>query len=371
MQTSRLGRKADTGFTLVEVMVALLIGAILSGAAISVLVTSKRSYEIQDDLARLQENARFAMDQMMRDLRMAGYFGCMADIGKVTNHVVGGAGTLFDALIGLEGFEANAAPAATTWFPSASTADTPPTIGAIAAIAGSDLVTVRYLAPDDPFTVEAPFMPQSSAVLHAAAGNGLVQGEIIAVSDCSSADVFQISNSNPDGSGTIGHNTGAATVPGNENNPPVPGCPGGVSHCLSKVYEGDAVLMRLRAVRYFVGQDAGGPALYRVAAVVTGTTAAPAAQRLVDGVEMLQLTFGEDTDGDDAADTYRTANAVANWSQVHTARIGLLVRTVDQYGEASDVAAANLNVNGQDFVVPDDRRRRRVFTATVELRNPQ
>ena len=58
-----------------------------------------------------------------------------------------------------------------------------------------------------------------------------------------------------------------------------------------------------------------------------------------------------------------------------TVRIGMLLNTVDEYGQqinttAFTVAAGN-SVNGEDFPAQNDRRRRRLFTATVLLRNPQ
>ena len=50
------------GFTLVELMVGAVIGLFLIGGAISILVTSRQTYATVDDLSRIQENARFAID---------------------------------------------------------------------------------------------------------------------------------------------------------------------------------------------------------------------------------------------------------------------------------------------------------------------
>jgi type IV pilus assembly protein PilW len=65
--------KKRRGFTLVEILVALAIGALLTSGFIEIFSSSKKTYMIQDNLSRLQENARFAMDFLARDIRMAGH----------------------------------------------------------------------------------------------------------------------------------------------------------------------------------------------------------------------------------------------------------------------------------------------------------
>ena len=65
--------KQQHGVTLVELMLALAIASILMLGVSSVYVSSKRGYNIQDNLSRQQENTRFSLDVLMKDLRMAGY----------------------------------------------------------------------------------------------------------------------------------------------------------------------------------------------------------------------------------------------------------------------------------------------------------
>jgi type IV pilus assembly protein PilW len=65
--------KKRRGFTLVEILVALAIGALLTSGFVQIFSSSKKTYLIQDNLSRLQENARFAMDFLARDIRMAGH----------------------------------------------------------------------------------------------------------------------------------------------------------------------------------------------------------------------------------------------------------------------------------------------------------
>jgi prepilin-type N-terminal cleavage/methylation domain-containing protein len=61
------------GLTLVELMVALAVSFILIGAIYRIFISQQRTYAIQDQVAEAQQNARVAMNILMRDLRMAGY----------------------------------------------------------------------------------------------------------------------------------------------------------------------------------------------------------------------------------------------------------------------------------------------------------
>ena len=65
------------GMTLIEIMVALLIGAFLMGGVLQIFVSSKQTNRMQENLSRLQENGRFAMYFLSRDIRRAGYWGCL------------------------------------------------------------------------------------------------------------------------------------------------------------------------------------------------------------------------------------------------------------------------------------------------------
>jgi len=365
-----LNGRHDAGFSIVEMMVAVVIGLFLLGGAVSMLVTSKRTYAIQEDLARIQENARFATEFMARDLRMAGYFGCAHNLGELFNHVnFVNAGELFDISIPVEGYEQDTA----AWLPSANN-----TVGNI--LPGTDGITVRYMQPSD-ITVTNP-MPQPSAVLQITTDNELEQGDIVAVSDCESADVFQISgpaDDQPSTTGQLVHNTGAATAPGNHNNN-FTGCPGAASNCLSKVYDTDARIMQLAAYRYYVGDDGNGnPALFRATLELDPATKtiAETPVQLIDGVENLQILWGVDTTGDRVPDEFIDANDNTggvdltnpdDWTNVVAARIALLLRSVDEVAPNVDRRADY--VVGNETLGPfNDRRRRRVFTTTVFMRN--
>jgi type IV pilus assembly protein PilW len=65
----------ERGMTLVELMVAMAIGLFLIGGALTMLAQSRSTYRASDSLARLQENARFALDTLEPDVRLVRYWG--------------------------------------------------------------------------------------------------------------------------------------------------------------------------------------------------------------------------------------------------------------------------------------------------------
>ena len=71
----------QTGLSLIEIMISLLISAFLIGGVLQIFIGSKQTYRMQQSLSRLQENGRFAMDFLAKDIRMAGYWGCLRPSG--------------------------------------------------------------------------------------------------------------------------------------------------------------------------------------------------------------------------------------------------------------------------------------------------
>jgi len=65
--------KKENGFTLVELLVAMVIGAIVMAAAYSSFVSQQKAYGITESVSDIQQNLRAAMLYIERDLRMAGF----------------------------------------------------------------------------------------------------------------------------------------------------------------------------------------------------------------------------------------------------------------------------------------------------------
>lgn len=61
------------GFTLVELLIAMALGALLLGALISTFVVQSKAYDVQGQMTEMVQTARAAMDMISREVRMAGY----------------------------------------------------------------------------------------------------------------------------------------------------------------------------------------------------------------------------------------------------------------------------------------------------------
>ncbi|HEX6929919.1 MAG TPA: PilW family protein [Gammaproteobacteria bacterium] len=70
-----MNRDPQAGMTLVELMIAMVIGLVLIGASASVYIANKDTYRTSETVARMQENGRIALHVIVDDLRMAGFMG--------------------------------------------------------------------------------------------------------------------------------------------------------------------------------------------------------------------------------------------------------------------------------------------------------
>ena len=71
-------KKLSRGFGLIEIMVALVLGLVISMGVIQIFIASRGTYVTQNTSARLQEDARFVLSKIAQEIRMIGMFGCIA-----------------------------------------------------------------------------------------------------------------------------------------------------------------------------------------------------------------------------------------------------------------------------------------------------
>ena len=78
-------RGLERGLSLIELMVAMAIGAVLIFGATDVYINSRNSYGVNENVTRLQETARYAMSVIEPDVRMSNYWGLLKGAGAVTS----------------------------------------------------------------------------------------------------------------------------------------------------------------------------------------------------------------------------------------------------------------------------------------------
>ena len=83
-------RTSQRGFSLVEMMIAITIGFVIVGAIGYLFIGSRQSFRTTDAISRIQENARYALQTMAHDVRIAGNPGCGAPVPVPTTVAIQG-----------------------------------------------------------------------------------------------------------------------------------------------------------------------------------------------------------------------------------------------------------------------------------------
>jgi len=330
------------GLSLVELMVALVLSLVIGAAVLQMFLASKTTYSLQNAMARVQENGRFAVSFLASDIRMAGFMGC-GNLNEITINVI-----------------ANPAPidAANPLGQIIGGANNVGSSNAWNAVAGSDVLSIRRASSAGVKLVGN--MATDNANIQVANNSiGLIAGDTLFLSDCLSADLFRATNvSSGSSQTTIAHANNMNT-----------------SNKLSKAYGDDAELLVFESITYFVRNTgrstaSGDPinALMVERRFANRSDASANAVELVDGVQDVQFEYGVATGTNMTATEYRTADAVTDWSRVVSVRFSLLLQSIDGNVVASSGTASQvLTFNGT--AIAADGRLRQIFGSSVAIRN--
>ena len=80
-----LYQNKESGFTLVELLIAMAVGLIVLSAVVSTFIIQRKTFDVQEQTTEMTQNARAAMDLMTREIRMAGYNPTGATFDGVTH----------------------------------------------------------------------------------------------------------------------------------------------------------------------------------------------------------------------------------------------------------------------------------------------
>lgn len=336
--------KTQNGITLIEILVALALSLIILAGVMHIFLNNKQTYRVQEAFARLQENGRFALQFITEDLRMAGYVGCggklnnprnMSDLYPPPNgdNVADVVGNFTGS--GLEGYQTADLPLAISNTVNLTVANVVP---------GTDIVRVKRASTTGARLDGNTTADNGSMQLDITTALGLFQADdYLFISDCEKADIFvanNVSANTNNGFITIAHSSSEnMTVYNNK---------------LSKVYQDDAEVFKFSNNVYYIGYNtAGVPSLFRQSLANAGSIDT---EELVEGVEDMQLLYGEDTDGNNIPDQYVDSASVGDWDNVTAVRIELQVRSIE------DNLSKKMTAYG-------DRKLRRTFTTSIAIRN--
>ena len=352
MNAKRRTRQSQFGFNIVELMVAIAIGGILLTGAISLFVNNRATARITQDLSRLQENGRFAMDFIQADLRMAGFFGCAQNVDFDVNSEMGAvSGQLWDPSVHLEGID-DYEDGDPSWFPSQFDDSA---LNELSVAAGTDALTIRYLAARLP---DHALIHHLDDTITVTATTNMTEGTVLGVANCKGVDIVRLSNINDGGDDPVLTTDGVLSrtyLPTDDTN--------------------TSIAAPLAARRYFIAtNDFGNLSLYRATiAVDAGGDLVEQNRELFEGISDLQVLYGLDTNDDQIADSYVSAgppdlgNDQDAWANVVAVKIGILAMSTEGQGEPTQQILGSLLDKQLDTVT--DSLRRRLFSTTVQIRN--
>ena len=399
-QTIPFSRK-QRGVTLVELMIAVTISSIVMIGISSVYTSSKRSYKLQEEFSRLQENGRFAINHITRFVRSAGYSGCASGLNTISSIMNDSDDDIWQFETGIEGYEyVGTVPGQLKVLPATHTANadtagnhdkwetaTGIKLPDIDASGTTDILGYAYSPIDntdilvsrtaDGSGIEIS-RPQPGGQVFVACPVGTVErtcddgnpsdctlclGDPVLVSNCQVAVAFQITNNTATGNPPAGmkeinvvHSAGGGP-PGNST-PLLP----------ISLSTGDEV-MRVSTKVFYVGKGTTGPSLF----MKQGDNAAI---ELVEGVESMQVLYGEDTDAtpDNIPNRYVVANDVLDFANVVAVRVSILLRSIKELPWRTAAPKTYL-LGGMDndtavrLTSPSDKRLRKVMSTTIKVRN--
>lgn len=347
MKTARLIMMCERqrGFSLVELMVAMTIGFVVLAGVGYMYLESRQAFSSMDNLSRMQESARYALETISRDIRMAGYRGCASSSGGFHSTLNNKTESGYNFELPINGYNA----AGAGWAP-ALPSDTGG-LSDLSILAGTDAIILRSATGGGTTVTAQP--GNSSSDLKVTTPHDLAINDIVMVTNCVSATVFQITNLNVSGAGqNVVHNVGVGT-------------PGNSTKDLTENYStSGGEIIKMQSKSYFIRNGASGrPALWQFDNYKAAGGDNPA--EIAEGVENMQIQYGIDANADGVVESYSAADTVADWNLVAAVRISLLVAGNDDNVTTSK---QKYTYDG-NLVTADDQRLRQVFTTTVSVRN--
>src|SRR5579862_2849621 len=318
------------GMGLVELMVWVAVSLIIISVIGVIYVNSKQLTRVNDTTSRVQENGRFVAQLLDRDLRMAGFRGCNG-MSVTPLNALNSTAYPYQFDIGMIGYRGSGGSWSPTLDASVSTLIPPP-------LTDSDVVTIRHI--DGQGVPLIAQMSNTRDILTVAAGSPLATGDVVIVADCAAAAIFNVTSFDS-GTGVITHAIGGVTTPGN------------ITDDFSHIFSSDASVYRLVTRTYYVGASARKPGTNALwSSSIPAYDGQPQPEEMVEGVEGMALLFGEDTDGDKAANRYVAADAVGAWGNVVSVKAQLLLATVRDNVTTSPQP---YNFAGADYTPTDHR----------------
>ena len=321
---NRSQKQFQAGFSVVELMIAMLLSMALAGGIISVFVNNNYSFKQDENIGRMQDDARHALREIAFDLSMAGHY---ADLHIPSSVSYDGGLTIAQ----------DCGPAGeTNWMYRSTEAGT-----------GNSL---SLMAIDNATNASA------SAAHSCFIGGELKDGtDVVSIKRVAGAEanVLSVNGAYLRTNGTVGV-LFSGTAP---TAPPAPVSPPRADWAF-------------RPSIYYVRQFANAPGdniptLCRKA--LRGAGPGMTTECLATGIEDLQIEYGIDTTENGRPNVWLPNPTLAQMQDVVSARVFLIARTTDI--DTRYVNTKTYSISNAPDLVPNDNFHRRVFSTSVSIQN--
>lgn len=356
-------KSREHGFTLVELMIAMAIGLMVIASAVTVFSGSRKSIDLNSALTDIQDSARFALDAITRDIRMAGFQGCVG-VSAAANVLAMAAPTddYFASAI-----TASTIGAAGNWAPVEPLGFNPPADRG-APVPGTHALSVQFgSAQTYTFT---PLTTVSSDITLDSDQSGLIDGDLALISNCQVADIFEITSS----SGTTLQHSSSANFDKRLSAPYGQAGP-----------NNRARVMRFEANIYYIGdtqrENGDGDKIYSLYKQTLPYSDANRPIEMIEGVANLRIKLGyrNTDDTTDRGITYvLPEDAAVTAGRVDVVQIGLLMQSYDSVLDKVDESTYYIAGTALRPAAPPvdsntsyaaDKRMKLSFNTTVKIRN--
>ena len=354
--------KRQGGFSMVELMVAITLALLLTGAVISVFIGSRTAYQATAAVGEMADSGRFALNLIGESVRGAGNLSCNSATSNSNVSLVGPGGFATNFGLGITGFEATGTGPGTTialpatpvagvagnWTPALDgtiTAATPGPFGV--PVQGSDVLAVYSSVPRVPpvYTTADVLAGVTTVPVTAPPplAPGMTANQYAAISDCTKSMIFQV----------------AAVAPNSVT----------LNNALTLGFAAGALVAPLTTTVYYIGTGSDGDSSLWRLEQVNGVFTPPGPEELVPDVENMQVLYGIDPAGTGTASAYVTADQIGGFNVV-SIQVALLVASPPGNKPVPPPPAFNMvGTPPTQVTVPGDNRARQVFYATINLRN--
>ena len=333
-----LKRTQQSGFTLLELMISAGLGIFLIAGLATLFVQSNRIYRQNDIVTAMQDQARFSLQVLSRDLMSAGYWGGISDPSAITT----GASTT-----ALTAANDCGPDSATSW---AFAPDK--RIEFLNNASASNLSAAHHCVDTSTFVAGTDVVALRRVATHATNSMGAADTSTIL-----RPNNFYLQSNSVAGS-LIRVGSLAAWTPAPPDLPLSP--PMSFYKFIPRIYY-------VRDWAFAAGD--GVPMLCRME---LRHTASPQmeAECLAVGVQDVQLTWGLDTDSDEIVDRYKTAPTAAELDSALSVRVQVLMRSRDPDTSYINEKSYSLGDATHSYTSANqDHFLRRVYSTTILLRN--